>query len=178
MYNKVHLVPFAEYIPLSEKFPSLKKLNFGQGNFTSGKEYTIFELDSTRFSNVICYESSMPKLVKGFVKNGAQFITIQANDGWLGKSAGPYQHFELAKLRAIENRIFIVRCANTGISGVINPIGIVQHKIPLGKKSIIVADIIPSQNLTFYTKYGEVFAILCIIISLLIFIRVWINRTK
>ncbi len=178
MYHKVHLVPFAEYIPLSEKFPSLKKLNFGQGNFTSGKEYTVFELDSARFSNVICYESSMPKLVKGFVKNGAQFITIQANDGWLEKSAGPYQHFELAKLRAIENRVPIVRCANTGISGVINPIGIVQHKIPLGKKSIIIADILPAQNLTFYTKYGEVFAVFCSIIFLIIFTSVWINRIK
>lgn len=178
MYHKVHLVPFAEYIPLSEKFPSLKKLNFGQGNFTSGKEYTVFKLDSVKFSNIICYESSMPKIVKGLVKNGAQFITIQANDGWLGNSAGPYQHFELAKLRAIENRVFIVRCANTGISGVINPIGIVQQKIPLGKKSITIANIFPSQNLTFYTKYGEVFAILCVIISLIIFISIWINRTK
>ncbi len=178
MYNKVHLVPFAEYIPLSEKFPSLKKLNFGQGNFTSGKEYTVFELGSTKFSNIICYESSLPKIVKGFVKNGAQFITIQANDGWLRKSAGPYQHFELAKLRAIENRVFIVRCANTGISGVINSKGIVQHKIPLGEKSIIIADILPAQNLTFYTKYGEVFAILCIIVSLMIFTSVWKKRIK
>lgn len=178
MYNKVHLVPFAEYIPLSEKFPSLKKLNFGQGNFSHGTEYTIFELDSIKFSNIICYESSMPKTVRRFVKNGAQFITIQANDGWLGNSAGPYQHFELAKLRAIENRVPIVRCANTGISGVIDPIGIVQHKIPLGMKSIITVDILPAQNLTFYTKYGEVFAILCIIISLIIFTSVWINRTK
>jgi apolipoprotein N-acyltransferase len=178
MYHKIHLVPFAEYIPLSGKFSSLKKLNFGQGNFTSGKEYTVFKLDSAKFSNIICYESSMPVIVRKLVKNGAQFITIQANDGWLGKSAGPYQHFELAKLRAIENRVPIVRCANTGISGVINPIGIVQHKIPLGKKSIIKADILPAQNLTFYTKYGEVFAILCIMVSLIMFTAVWINRTK
>ncbi|MEE8478982.1 MAG: apolipoprotein N-acyltransferase [Candidatus Neomarinimicrobiota bacterium] len=178
MYNKVHLVPFAEYIPLSEKFPYLKELNFGQGNFSHGTEYTVFKLDSIAFSNIICYESSIPKIVKGFVKNGAQFITIQANDGWLGKSAGPYQHFELAKLRAIENRVPIVRCANTGISGVINPLGIEQHRIPLGKKSILIANILPAQNLTFYTKYGEVFAILCIIISLIIFTSVWINRIK
>ncbi|MBU0528973.1 apolipoprotein N-acyltransferase [bacterium] len=178
MYNKIHLVPFAEYIPLSEKFPTLKKLNFGQGNFTSGKEYTVFELDSVKFSNLICYESSMPKAVRNFIKNGAQFITIQANDGWLGNSAGPYQHFELARLRAVENRVPIVRCANTGISGVINPIGIVQQKIPLGNEAIIIADILPIQNLTFYTKYGEIFAVLCIIISLIIFTSAWINRTK
>ena len=86
----------------------------------------------------------------------------------MGKSAGQYQHFELAKLRAIENRVPIVRCANTGISGVINPTGFVQQKIPLGKKAIIIADIIPIQTLTFYTKYGEVFAVLCIIVSLII----------
>ena len=178
MYHKIHLVPFAEYIPLSEKFPSLKKLNFGQGNFTSGKDYTVFDLDSVKFSNLICYESSRPSGVRGFVKNGAQFITIQANDGWLGTSAGPYQHFELAKLRAIENRIPIVRCANTGISGVINPTGIVQQKIPLGKKAIITADIIPIQNLTFYTKYGELFAVLCVIVSLVIFTWVCTIRTK
>lgn len=178
MYNKIHLVPFAEYIPLSGKFPSLKKLNFGQGNFTPGEEYTVFELDSIKFSNIICYESSMPKLVRNFVKNGAQFITIQANDGWLGKSAGPYQHFELAKLRAIENRVPIVRCANTGISGVINSVGIVEQKISLGEKAIIKAEIFPAQNLTFYTKYGEVFAMICIIIVLIIYASVWINRIK
>ncbi len=178
MYHKVHLVPFAEYIPLSERFPSLKKLNFGQGNFTPGKDYTVFDLDSVRFSNLICYESSLPQGVRGFVKNGAQFITIQANDGWLGKSAGPFQHFELAKLRAIENRVHIVRCANTGISGVINPTGVVQQKIPLGKKAIISADIFPIQNLTFYTKHGEIFAVLCIIFSLTILTLVWINRKK
>ena len=178
MYNKVHLVPFAEYIPLSEKFPSLKKLNFGQANFTSGTDYTVFDLDSVRFSNLICYESSMPKGVRIFVKNGAQFITIQANDGWLGKSSGPYQHFELAKLRAIENRVPIIRCANTGISGVINPSGIVQEKILLGKQAIITADISPIQNLTFYTKYGEIFAVFCVIVSFAIFTFAWINRTK
>ncbi len=178
MYNKIHLVPFAEYIPLTENIPSLKKLNFGQGNFTPGKEYTVFKLDSVKFSNIICYESSMPKIVKDFVKNGAQFITIQANDGWLGKSAGPYQHIELARLRAVENRVPIVRCANTGISGIINPKGIVQQKIPLGVKSVVLAEIFPVQKLTFYTRYGEIFAILCVIISLVIFSSTWINRIK
>jgi len=178
MYHKIHLVPFAEYIPLSEKFLSLKKLNFGQGNFTPGREYTTFKLNSTLFSNIICYESSMPSIVKKLVKNGAKFITIQANDGWLGRSAGPYQHFELARLRAIENRVPIVRCANTGISGVIDPIGIVQMKIPLGEQSILKAEILPAQKLTFYTKYGEVFAILCIIITIGIFTTTWIKRIK
>ena len=178
MYHKKHLVPFAEYIPLSETFPSLKKLNFGQGNFTAGTEYTLFKLDSIQFSNIICYESSNPQVLRGFVKNGAQFITIEANDGWLGKSSGPYQHFELAKIRAVENRIPIVRCANTGISGVISPKGIVKQKIPLGKKVVFKANIIPSQGLTFYTKYGDIFALFCVVISILIFSISCIKKQK
>ena len=123
------------------------------------KIFTVFEIGSIKFSNVICYESSMPQLLRGFVRNGAQFLTIEANDGWLGKSSGPYQHFELAKLRAIENRVPITRCANTGISGVINSLGKVEDKVQLGEKKILIAEIIPSQKLTFYTKFGDIFAL-------------------
>jgi len=175
MYHKKHLVPFAEYIPLSGYFPSLKKLNFGQANFTHGKDYTTFEIGSTKFSNVICYESSVPQLLRGFVANGAQFLTIEANDGWLGNSSGPYQHFELARLRAVENRVPIVRCANTGISGSINSIGLVEQKVPLGEKKILIAEITPSQKLSFYTKFGEVFALLCVIATLIILVRLCIK---
>lgn len=178
MYHKKHLVPFAEYIPLSGYFPSLKKLNFGQANFTHGKEFTVFEIGSIKFSNVICYESSMPQLLRRFVSNGAQFLTIEANDGWLGKSSGPYQHFGLAKLRAIENRVPITRCANTGISGVINSLGQVEAKVPLGEKKILIAEIIPSNKLTFYTKFGDIFALLCVIIALTILVSGCINKTE
>ena len=125
------MVPFAEYIPFSRYFPILKKLNFGQGNFSQGEEYTVFKVDSIQFSNIICYESSLPDIFREFIKRGAQFLSIQANDGWLGNSSGPYQHFELAKLRAIENRISVVRSANTGISGIILPTGRVMEKISI-----------------------------------------------
>lgn len=173
MYHKIHLVPFAEYIPLSYKYDSLLKLNFGQANFTHGNEYTVFEVDSVKFSNVICYESSIPQLLRKFVLNGAQFITIEANDGWLGNSSGPYQHFELAKLRAIENRIPIVRCANTGISGVIDQLGRVEDKVSLDQKKIFLARVHPSTQITFYTKYGNVFAVLCGIILFTIILISW-----
>ena len=178
MYHKKHLVPFAEYIPLSGKFPMLKKLNFGQANFLQGAEYTVFEVNSIKFSNVICYESSIPSLLRKFVQSGAQFLTIEANDGWLGKSSGPYQHFELAKLRAVENRVPIVRCANTGISGVINPIGIVENEVPLGEKKIFKAEIVPSQQLTFYTKYGDVFAIICLLLTIFIMLAGWLKNSR
>ena len=164
MYHKVHLVPFAEYIPFSRYFPILKKLNFGQGNFSQGEEYTVFKVDSIQFSNIICYESSLPDIIREFIKRGAQFLSIQANDGWLGNSSGPYQHFELAKLRAVENRISVVRSANTGISGIILPTGRVMEKISIGERKVIHGDISFWNGTSFYTAFGDIFAMLCTIV--------------
>ena len=139
MYDKIHLVPFAEY----DLTPSILSpltglnLNINRGVFRKGKNYTKFKLNNLHFSNLICYESSFPRYARRFVANGADFLTIQANDGWLGESAGPFQHFAQAKLRAIENRIPIVRGGNTGISGYILPTGEVISKTLLGKQEII-----------------------------------------
>ena len=97
---------------------------------------------------------------------------VQANDGWLGKSAGPYQHFELARLRAIENRVFIVRSSNTGISGVISPNGKVLKKIPLGVQSVFVEKIDLVNRRSYYSIYGDLFAKICIgILFTILFIR-------
>ena len=156
IYHKVKLVPFAEYVPLSGYFPSLKDLNFGQGNFTAGKEFTLFQSDRFLFANLICYESSLPDIVRKFVLKGAEFITIQANDGWLGKTSGPYQHFEIAKMRVIENRRSIVRSANTGISGIILPSGKVLEKKTLGERSVFKGNVSLSNKMTFYTKFGNI----------------------
>ncbi len=166
MYHKIQLVPFAEYIPLSGYFPSLKKLNFGQGNFHHGSEFTLFETDSVHFSNVICYESSLPNVVRGFVNNGARLITIQANDGWLGNTAGPYQHFELARLRAIENRVPVARSANTGISGIILPTGRVTNKVPLNKTEVIQGSIPIHEEISYYAKNGDWFVLFSTLIVL------------
>jgi apolipoprotein N-acyltransferase len=175
IYYKLHLVPFAEYIPLSEYFPILKKLNLGQANFVQGKENTVFHVNSAAFSNVICYESSVPRVVRGFFKVGAEFLTIQSNDGWLGRSSGPYQHFENAKLRAIENRIGIARAANTGISGTILPSGKVVKKLGINKKGILMAQLPLQVEQTFYTRFGDIFAMICTIVSLFIWVIAWKN---
>lgn len=167
MYHKIFLVPFAEYIPLSPRFPSLKKLNFGQANFTHGKTFTTFPLDSIYFSNMICYESTHPAVARGFVNNGARFLTIEANDAWLRNSSGVRQHFELARLRAIEHRLGIIRSANTGISGLIQPSGRVDQKIKFGDQAVFKGDVILSQGLTFYGRYGSVFAQMCFILTLI-----------
>ena len=153
-------------------------MNFGQGNFIPGKEFTLFNLDSVKFSNIICYESSIPNLVRKFVKMGAQFLTVESNDGWLGSTSGPYQHFALCKLRAIENRIAIARSANTGISGVIFPSGKVVEKIPLGEKNIIFSHLPLKGELSFYTKFGNYFAWICTAVMLIFIGITWINRNS
>ena len=170
LYSKIHLVPFAEYDLLPSIFHPLTKLNINidRGNFKSGNNYKIFKYENLLFSNLICYESSIPNISRAFVSRGAEFIVIQANDGWLGSSFGPYQHFELARLRAIENRIPVVRCANTGISGIINLDGSVKTKVRLNEEKIVFASLSTNKNGSFYTNYGDIFAIIILIIFLVL----------
>ena len=98
---------------------------------------------------------------------------IEANDGWLGNTAGPYQHFELARLRAIENRVPVLRSANTGISGVIRPDGTVQKKVPLGKQAVFIEHISIGEPGSFYSRYGDVFAAFCFVTSCVLVILSW-----
>ena len=176
MYYKIHLVPFAESIPFSNFFPFLKKLNFGQANFTAGSEYTIFNVDNFAFANLICYESSIPKIARKFVNLGAKFITIETNDSWCGHSSGVYQHFQIAKIRAVENRIPIARSANTGVSALILPTGKVNKKIPFNKQEVFLASI-PIKNIpSFYTKYGDWFALICTLISVITLFFGWFQK--
>ena len=79
-------------------------------------DFTLFEVDSVPFGNLICYESSIPTIVSQFVRHGAKFLSIETNDSWCGHTSGVYQHFQIARLRAVENRVTIARSANTGIS--------------------------------------------------------------
>jgi len=172
MYSKIHLVPFAEY----DLFPSIfhpltwLNINIDRGSFKAGKDFKVFNWKGISFSNIICYESSIPEIVSEFVRKGSELLIIQANDGWLGNSFGPYQHFELARLRAIENRIPILRSANTGISGVIRSDGTVQTKVDLNKQLVFQESINISKSGSIYSAHGDIFALVCFLITLLIFV--------
>ena len=178
LYSKIHLVPFAEYDLLPAIFHPLTKLNINidRGRFKEGEEFVVFNWKTFLFSDLICYESSVPQIVRKFVSMGAQFLVIQANDGWLGNSYGPYQHFELARLRAIENRVPVIRCANTGISGVIRPDGTVQNIIALNRKGIISESVKIGFKSSFYTKYGDMFSFSCFIVTLVFIFYSCIKR--
>ena len=135
-YDKIHLVPYGEYVPFSDKIPFLHRLVLGElGEFTPGKEYKAFSLQPSPFTNevkfatLICFEDIFPKISKKLVQNGAEFLVVITNDAWYGKSGAPYQHAAASVFRAIENRVPIVRCANTGYSCFIDPRGRIYDSI-------------------------------------------------
>ncbi|MCX5687688.1 MAG: apolipoprotein N-acyltransferase [Candidatus Omnitrophica bacterium] len=144
-YDKIHLVPFGEYVPFSNKFPALHKLVLGElGEFTPGKEFKIFKLQAAggrpqvEFGTLICFEDIFPELAKKFVKNGAKFLVVITNDAWYGKSGAAYQHAACSVFRAIENRVPIVRSANTGYSCFIDSRGRIYDSVEEKKSHLFI----------------------------------------
>ncbi|MEJ2637778.1 MAG: apolipoprotein N-acyltransferase [Calditrichia bacterium] len=136
--------------------------------------YQTDSLDSVSKSDVnlsaiICYESVFPNIVRNFIARGANLLTIITNDGWFGLTSGPYQHSQYAVLRAVENRVSIIRCANTGISSFIDPTGRVLLKARLETRKDLVDYLPLNTEHTFYTRHGEWFGkIILLVCSLLI----------
>jgi apolipoprotein N-acyltransferase len=166
VYDKIHLVPMGEYIPLSPIFPVLKKLNLGQANFEHGNDYTIFEYKGHKLAGMVCLESTFPQLNRKFVQAGAEVLFYVVNDGWYENPPEPQQHARQTVFRAIEFRRPIIRCANTGISQIIDASGNIQHQTQLNQTEVIQASVVPNSALTFYAKFGDVFAWLNILIIL------------
>jgi apolipoprotein N-acyltransferase len=159
-YDKIHLVPFGEYVPLGEIL-KLGSLGEGIGDFKSGKEIVNLSLPQAKFGVLICFEIIFPDLCRKFVKKGANFLVTITNDAWFGRTSAPYQHLAIATFRAVENRVFIARSANTGISGFIDPTGKIIRKGGIFKEEAINGVIRLSDTKTFYTLYGDVFAWIC-----------------
>ena len=157
-YDKIHLVPFGEFVPLRRLFPSLPKMNWGPGDFSSGQELTVFSMSGARFSTVICYEAIFPGLVRKFVARGANFLVNITNDGWFGRTSMPYQHQAMAIFRALENRVFLLRSANTGISSIVDWTGRVVKQTDIYTRGFLVGSIHLANRGSFYTRYGDLFA--------------------
>lgn len=166
-YDKIHLVPYGEYIPLGDYIP-LGSLGEGIGDFKSGKEIFNFSLPQGKFGVLICFEIIFPDLCRKFVKEGANFLVTITNDAWFGRTSAPYQHLTIANFRAIENRVFIARSANTGISGFIDPVGRIVKRGGLFTEEALSGTIYLSKEKTFYTHYGDVFAWCCSVGSIIL----------
>lgn len=173
-YYKIHLVPFGEYIPLERLFPFIRDfINVPVGDFSRGNEYTIFNISKDdciyNYAALICFEDIFPGLVRGFVSDGADFLVNITNDAWFGESSEQLQHAQASVFRAVENRVSVVRAANTGFSCYISPKGIIEDSIRDKSGSMYIAgfktfSVTTGRDSTFYTRFGDVFAYLCIFI--------------
>lgn len=164
-YDKIHLVPFGEYMPLSHILPLGPGIAARDADYTPGKEMTVMQLAGfPPFSVLICYEAIFPELAREAVIRGARALINLTNDGWFGRTAAPYQHLRMAKLRSVENRVPLLRCANTGVSAAFDPAGRMTHSIPLNTRGFFTARVgAESSAVSFYTRYGDVFALLCMV---------------
>lgn len=174
-YSKMRLVPFAERIPYADRVPFLiEPLRWGVGisNWGMGKDSTIFKSLrlNTNFLSMVCYESIFPEFVASFVDKGAEFLVFITNDSWWGNTSGARQHSQYAVLRAIENRRWVVRCANGGISSFIDPFGTMYKKTAMFKKSYLEMEIFPQKHKSFYTMHGDWIARISASLTLLILI--------
>jgi apolipoprotein N-acyltransferase len=178
IYKKQLPVPLAEQVPLSDTFPKLKKINIGVANYSSGNEDVVFSIDNQNFSSLICYESTFPEINRRHVKKGADFITFLVNDAWYTKWPEPRQHAKQSIYRAVENRRTVLRCANTGISLIIDPLGRIIKELPLNKEGELSTYINKVNRTTFYTKFGNVFCFILLIIIGLLLIRTFVIDEK
>ncbi len=178
-YLKINLVPFGEYVPLKDIVPwpsSIVPPSKKEVKEIPGREFTLFSMKDTEFGVLICWEVVFPDLFRQFVKNGANFMINISNEGWFGDTAAPHQMVAINVFRAVENRIAVARSANTGISCFFDPFGRITGRVvdENGKdtfiKGFLTQDIPLMYKRTFYTKYGDIFAYGCIVVSIMVII--------
>jgi apolipoprotein N-acyltransferase len=183
-FDKLHLVPFGEYIPFRNTLKFLDTIA-PIGDITRGKDYTIFKLPGfpIGFGVLICFEDVFPELARSFVTRGAGFLVNITNDAWFGKSPEAYQHLAASVFRAVENRVYLVRCANTGVSAFISPLGkIVSNLSDREGNNIFIAGYctdsmnVSNNKLSFYNLYGDVFPLACLLF--LFYVIIFKNRKK
>jgi apolipoprotein N-acyltransferase len=150
-YDKRHLVPFSERFPL----PVLNRFDFGQADFSPGLESGVMTALDPPFGVLICFESIFPGPSRELVRGGARYLANITNDQWFGDSAAPEQHFQMNILRCIENRIGMVRAANTGVSAIIDSYGIVERRTPIFIRTHLVGEVELGERRTFYTRHGD-----------------------
>jgi len=168
-YDKNHLVPFGEYIPFANHLSFISKITDGAVNFSSGDGLKTIKLNSKTpsFSPLVCYEAIFPENIID-KNNPPKFLLNLTNDAWFGSSSGPYQHFDMVRMRSIEYGMPTIRVANSGISGLINPVGKVVATIPLNHKGVVDVTLMKNLPTTIYMKFGNKAVVLLGLIILLL----------
>jgi len=162
-YDKVNLVPFGEYVP--KLFDFVNRITKEAGDFTPGSRLAVFPMGEHMLSTFICYESVFPSDVRQFARQGAQLLVNISNDGYFGPSAARGQHLEIVRMRAAENRRWLLRATNDGITVSIDPAGRIRAKLPSFQKAAGRFNFAFETSLTSYTEYGDWFAWSCLALA-------------
>ncbi len=178
-YDKQHLVPFGEFIPLEEWFPFLRTFAVASGDYSPGPAGNPLLLGPGRvLGPLICFESVFPDLARRQVRQGATLLLVATNDAWFNRSAGPYQHFVQAVFRAVENRRYLLRVANTGISGLIDPWGRIKQATPLEETLTPCVEAHHLAYFSWYTRLGDLWAGFCVLITIFLLAEKLFRRGK
>jgi len=167
-YDKIHLVPWGEYVPLRHLLSFAGKLTADIGDFTPGNVYQVGKLPGGRFAVFICYEAIFPNEVRRFAANGAELLINMSNDGWFGRSAAPAQHLMMARVRAVESRRWLLRDTNNGFTVDVDPYGRTIAALPTDIRSELNAPFDFRADRTPYVRYGDWFAWACVMASIAI----------
>lgn len=162
-YDKVHLVPYGEYVPLKTLFPFISRLTEGIGDFAEGKGFYPLDMGGRKIGVLICYEGILPEAARMYKNTAAELLVNITNDAWFGTTSAPYQHLSMSIFRAVETRLYLVRAANTGISAIVDPTGKVIAKTEIFKKDEIRGSIKFIAVPTIYARYGDVLVWACFI---------------
>ena len=166
-YDKIHLVPFGEFVPFRRLLSFAESLTHDIGDLSRGNERNVLPLDDHKVGTFICYESIFPDEVLRFARNGAELFVNISDDGWYGDYGAPGQHLNMARMRAIENGRWLLRATNNGITVSISPLGALIRTAPRNERTVLQAPYSFESGTTFYTRHGDWFADACAIISIL-----------
>ena len=173
VYNKRHLVPFGEFLPfrpvLQTLLPFLDDINYMDNDLTAGEDATVFDTGHGLVGSVICFDSIFELLSAESVQNGAEMLAVSTNDSWFSDSSAIFEHNGHAILRAVENRRYVVRAANTGLSSVLTPRGEILAKLDPLLTGTISSKIPMRDDLTFFTKHPNLFPILLVSCAVIVF---------
>jgi apolipoprotein N-acyltransferase len=172
-YEKIHLVPFGERVPFQGLLPFLGKIDLGQAEWTPGTRPVVFTVGGASFGVLICFESIFPDLARRYALEGAQYLVNITNDEWFGKSAGPVQHAEMAIFRSVELGLSTARCANTGVSMLIDPYGRVVERTPLFQEALLTGDVWVGTGPTLFLQWGDWLTSLCLGLTLILVAISW-----
>lgn len=161
-YDKVQLVPYGEYVPMRKIFPFISKLAVGVGDFMPGQGFSPVMMAGHPVGILICYEGIFPGAGVAYKRQGVELLVNITNDAWFGPTSAPFQHLSMTIFRAVENRLYLCRAANTGITTIISPTGQILGRTKLFERTSLKGEIKFLRTVTFYSTYGDIFAYSCI----------------